>query len=121
MFSSTMLRITVSGNNQFTYPFTWILVLLWFGTMVFWGYRLNNGLRLFDAMYIVPMFQVVWTLSSITNGGIYFAEFDLFSADQYLMYGIGVVLIMVGVYQMAPCGMYDVAYRESDVQVTLHR
>ena len=39
--------------------------------------RLNEGLSLFDAILIVPMFQIVWTFFSICTGFIYFQEYQV--------------------------------------------
>lgn len=42
--------------------------------------RLNEGLSLFDAILIVPMFQIVWTFFSIFTGFIYFQEYQVHSS-----------------------------------------
>lgn len=39
--------------------------------------RLNEGLSLFDAILIVPMFQIVWTFFSICTGFVYFQEYQV--------------------------------------------
>jgi hypothetical protein len=39
--------------------------------------RLNEGLSLFDAILIVPMFQIAWTFFSICTGFIYFQEYQV--------------------------------------------
>lgn len=39
--------------------------------------RLNDGLALFDAILIVPMFQIVWTFFSIFTGFVYFSEYQV--------------------------------------------
>lgn len=44
--------------------------------------RLNEGLSLFDAILIVPMFQIAWTFFSICTGFIYFKEFQVLSLSQ---------------------------------------
>ena len=41
--------------------------------------RLNEGLALFDAILIVPMFQIAWTFFSICTGFIYFQEYQVLS------------------------------------------
>lgn len=44
--------------------------------------RLNEGLSLFDAILIVPMFQIAWTFFSICTGIVYFQEYQvLFSSE----------------------------------------
>lgn len=39
--------------------------------------RLNEGLSLFDAILIVPMFQIAWTFFSICTGFVYFQEYQV--------------------------------------------
>ena len=41
--------------------------------------RLNEGLSLFDAILIVPMFQIAWTFFSICTGFVYFQEYQVSS------------------------------------------
>ena len=41
--------------------------------------RLNEGLSFFDAILIVPMFQIAWTFFSICTGIIYFQEYQVLS------------------------------------------
>lgn len=41
--------------------------------------RLNEGLSFFDAILIVPMFQIAWTFFSICTGFVYFQEYQVCS------------------------------------------
>lgn len=41
--------------------------------------RLNEGLSFFDAILIVPMFQIAWTFFSICTGFVYFQEYQVLS------------------------------------------
>ncbi|KAK8970444.1 hypothetical protein KSP40_PGU021348 [Platanthera guangdongensis] len=65
---SNMLRLTMSSNYHLHSLFTYSLLLLFFSTAGFWMARLNEGLSLFDAILIVPMFQIAWTFFSICTG-----------------------------------------------------
>ena len=51
--------------------------------------RLNEGLSLFDAILIVPMFQIAWTFFSICTGFIYFKEFQVLSLSLSLCLCVG--------------------------------
>jgi hypothetical protein len=75
---------------------SWIVLALWLGGTVFWLYRVNRALSVFDGLFIIPILQakslaqpraarvtsprqaffVIWT---IIVGGVYFKEFDHFS------------------------------------------
>lgn len=80
LFSKTLsilLRATVAGDSQLGYWFTYVVLLAFIITAVFWVTRLNKSLKLFPAMVIVPTMQIGWTIFSIISGGIYFQEFQV--------------------------------------------
>lgn len=49
--------------------------------------RLNEGLSLFDAILIVPMFQIAWTSFSICTGFVYFQEYQVLCLSPFLKFG----------------------------------
>lgn len=55
--------------------------------------RLNEGLSLFDAILIVPMFQIVWTFFSICTGFVYFQEYQVLSL-LFFLYPINYVVAL---------------------------
>lgn len=99
---SELISLTVSGDNQFKNYFPYLVVIFWLGFTAFWMFRFNKGLRLYESSVIVPMLQVFWTFFSILCGGIYFGEFNDFSAFQTTMFILGVSIVIVGVYFLAP-------------------
>jgi hypothetical protein len=74
---SNMLRLTMSSRYQLHSWFTYSILLLFLCTAGFWMARLNEGLSLFDAILIVPMFQIAWTFFSICTGFVYFQEYQV--------------------------------------------
>ncbi|KAG5108669.1 hypothetical protein JHK84_045576 [Glycine max] len=86
---SNLLRLAMSNGYQLHSWFTYSMLLLFLSTAGFWMTRLNEGLSLFDAILIVPMFQITWTFFSICTGFIYFQEYQCncllgsFSGDVY--------------------------------------
>jgi len=99
---SELVRTTIAGENQFIYPFTYVVLVAWVASMVFWLYRMNAALRKFDGVFIIPVLQVVWTLFSIVGGGIYFREFDNFDSVTIGLFTLGVLVVIFGVYLLAP-------------------
>ena len=97
---SELINATAKGDNQFTSWYTYVAMLCLLVTAVFWMYHLNKGLRLFQAVLIVPTMQIMWTLLSIVSGGLYYQEFDKFTALQFGMFGLGVALILAGVLML---------------------
>ncbi|ONK78049.1 uncharacterized protein A4U43_C02F13700 [Asparagus officinalis] len=99
---SNMLRLTMSSNYQFHSWFTYSMLLLFFSTAGFWMARLNEGLSMFDAILIVPMFQIAWTFFSICTGFIYFQEYQVFDALRTMMFILGMAFVFVGISLLAP-------------------
>ncbi|URE44977.1 hypothetical protein MUK42_14947 [Musa troglodytarum] len=99
---SNMLRLTMSSNYQFHTWFTYCMLLLFFSTAGFWMARLNEGLSLFDAILIVPMFQIAWTFFSICTGFVYFQEYQVFNALRITMFVVGMTFVFIGISLLAP-------------------
>ncbi|AQK56464.1 putative magnesium transporter NIPA8 [Zea mays] len=64
--------------------------------------RLNEGLSLFDAILIVPMFQITWTFFSICIGFVYFQEYQVFDTLRIIMFVLGMTFVFVGISLLAP-------------------
>ncbi|MED6120470.1 hypothetical protein PIB30_021139 [Stylosanthes scabra] len=109
--------LSVSGHNLRHYwhmllPFSYAIVSGAVGscsvlfakslTAGFWMTRLNEGLSLFDAILIVPMFQIAWTFFSICTGIIYFQEYQVFDALRTTMFILGMTCVFVGISLLAP-------------------
>lgn len=100
--TSDLLRTSVTGDQQFTQGFTWVILVGWASTIVFWLYRMDTALRKFDGPFIVPVLQVVWTLFSIIGGGIFYKEFNKMTSLAIGLFTLGVAVMMSGVYLLAP-------------------
>ncbi|KAF9762271.1 putative magnesium transporter NIPA8 [Nosema granulosis] len=87
---------TLSGDNQFTSSVTYIfivgLVVCTFG-QIYW---LNRALRRYDALLVVPLFHISWTILSIFTAGIYFQEFEHYSRSQFTNFILGIGIIFIG-------------------------
>ncbi|XP_019245500.1 PREDICTED: probable magnesium transporter NIPA8 [Nicotiana attenuata] len=87
------------GEGQMLVPFSYTVVS---GTGGFWMARLNEGLSRFDAILIVPMFQIAWTFFSICTGFVYFEEYKVFDTLRTTMFILGMISVFVGIYLLAP-------------------
>nr|CAD1836690.1 unnamed protein product [Ananas comosus var. bracteatus] len=99
---SNMLRLTVGSNYKLDSWFTYLMLLLLFFTGGFWMARLNEGLSQFDAIFIVPMFQLVWTFFSVCTGFVYFQEYQAFDAIKLTMFLLGLAFVSIGILLLAP-------------------
>ncbi|XWS32565.1 hypothetical protein CRYUN_Cryun22dG0000500 [Craigia yunnanensis] len=99
---SNLLRLAMSNDYQLHSWFTFSMILLFLSTAGFWMARLNEGLSLFDAILIVPMFQIAWTFFSICTGFIYFQEYQVFDALRTTMFILGMMSVFIGISLLAP-------------------
>lgn len=81
---------------------TYFIILGFAAAATFWVTRLNHGLRLFDAMYLIPMMQICWIIFSTVAGGIYYEEFIGFGSKEYSAYAVGFVCVLAGVAMLCP-------------------
>ena len=101
--SSLMItESTLGADSQFSAPSTYLFLGLWAIAMMFWLYRMNNALRRFDGVFIIPVLQTMWMLFSMLSGGILFREFECFLWANYFGFTLGALIIFGGVYQLSP-------------------
>lgn len=99
---SNLLRLAMSSNYHLHTWFTYSMLLLFLSTAGFWMARLNEGLAFFDAIVIVPMFQIAWTFFSICTGFVYFQEYQVFNTLRTTMFILGMMSVFVGITLLAP-------------------
>ncbi|KAI5651028.1 hypothetical protein M9H77_37033 [Catharanthus roseus] len=99
---SNLLRLSISSGYELHSWFTYSMLLLFLSTAGFWMARLNEGLSLFDAILIVPMFQIAWTFFSICTGFVYFQEYQVFDTLRTTMFVLGMLSVFVGISLLAP-------------------
>jgi hypothetical protein len=63
-----------SGKMLFTHAPIYFVVLCLLTTIFFQIKYLNDGLRLFEASYVVPVFQTFWCIGSVASGLIFFVS-----------------------------------------------
>ncbi|KAI4291008.1 magnesium transporter [Pancytospora philotis] len=86
----------LGGDNLLrSFPFYFFLCTL-VGCTLLQIYWLNRALRHFDALLVMPIFHISWTILSILTAGIYFQDFDHYSRTQFRNFLAGVLVIFVG-------------------------
>jgi len=96
-----VLKASFRGENQFVYFATYMIIFFMFASIFGQIHWLAEGLREFDAIIMVPIFQCVFVVFTIIGGGAYFAEFSAFSGVQTVMFPFGVILLVLGVIGLA--------------------
>lgn len=99
---SELITMTLQGDNQMGFPFTYLVIVLWLGTTVFWLVRMNRALAMFHGLFIIPALQVFWTFFSVIGGGFYFREFKSLETLGAIGFAFGVLVVFLGVYLLAP-------------------
>jgi len=93
-----LLLLTLGGQNQFWRWESWILVL---GLVIFallQLYYLHKALILADPTLVCPSAFCFYNLSSILNGLVYFNQLALISTLDLFLVGIGIVILLCGVW-----------------------
>lgn len=99
---SMLIQLSARGTNEFAQPTIWVILVAWLFFVVFWLKRLDLGLALFPPLFIIPVLQVFFVFFAILCGGIFFEEFVSFGAGQWTGFVVGVLMILGGVYGLAP-------------------
>ena len=94
----------VHHKNVFSNAMTWIVLIAMLTCILTQIRFLNAGLQLFDAMYVVPIFQTFWILISVLGGLVYFDEWKHFSPFQAVMFPIGIAVTVRGVVELTKRG-----------------
>lgn len=59
---------------------------------------LAHSLRFFDAVLIVPIFQCFFILGGVIGGAVFFAEFRTLRPSDIVLFLLGLIATMIGVY-----------------------
>ena len=60
--SSFVIVESIESDSQFDDAPTYLFIGSWAVAMTFWLYRMNNALRLYEGVFIIPVLQVLWML-----------------------------------------------------------
>lgn len=92
-----LLRQTMIGNNQMGNWVTYLFIFIMFSTIFCQLNFLAKALSYFDVLFVVPLFQCFFILTSTVAGGAYFSEFAGFSLEQALVFPLGIICTLIGV------------------------
>eukprot|EP00605_Chrysophyceae_sp_TOSAG23-4_P001348 GSChrysophyteH1.ASY1.ANO1.1465.1 assembled CDS len=95
------------GRSEFKHEVLYIVAVGWTCIVLFWVYRIDLGLDLFPPLFVIPVIQVCFMLYAIICGGLFFSEFEEFDSSQKIGFAAGVILILFGVYGLAPDSELD--------------
>lgn len=88
-------------QNEFSHPYLYISILCIVISVISQTHFLALGLKYFDALFIVPVFQCFFITLSILGGAIYWKETSGFNGTQWFVFILGVFVVLWGVFLMS--------------------
>lgn len=108
MSAGLIVQMTQPGGlEMWLTVWPYLLCGLFLLVIVFWLYRMNTALRLYDALFIIPVLQTIWLIFGVMSGGIFFEEFASLSSLDMVAFFIGIVILVLGVSILAPASAGD--------------
>uniref|UniRef100_K3WB25 Magnesium transporter n=1 Tax=Globisporangium ultimum (strain ATCC 200006 / CBS 805.95 / DAOM BR144) TaxID=431595 RepID=K3WB25_GLOUD len=93
-----MISSTISGDNQFTYFGTYVLVGGMVATLLTQTHTLNMATMTGDTMSAYPVFQAFWISMSNISGVVFFQHAHSFTSAQWMMFPSAIGFVLVGIY-----------------------
>jgi len=97
-----LVELQAEGINIFAEWYTYVSVVSWLILMVFWLYRLNDALSLYNPLFIIPLLQANFIFFAIVSGGIYFQEFNYMKSLNWIGFICGIIGMFVGIALLVP-------------------
>mmetsp|Transcript_25787 Transcript_25787/g.73040 ORF Transcript_25787/g.73040 Transcript_25787/m.73040 type:complete len:519 (+) Transcript_25787:194-1750(+) len=95
--SAELIKSTINGENQFAKWQTYVIILCMVFTIFNQLHWLAVGLRSFDAVLIIPVFQCFFITGGVIGGGVMFAEFSHLKTWEKILFVVGVGITVAGV------------------------
>ena len=80
-------------ENEFAHPYLYVSILCIVISVISQTHFLALGLKYFDALFIVPVFQCFFITLSILGGAIYWKETSGFNGTQWFVFVLGVIVV----------------------------
>jgi hypothetical protein len=106
-------------ENVFASWFTYVTIVLWLVTAAIWIQRLQNALTKFSPIFIIPLLQSNFIFLAIISGGIFFQEFNSFTAGQWVGFWFGVLVMSAGLALLVLSKNEELPPKGDDITVSL--
>ena len=84
------------------YPYTTLILLGSCGAL--WLVRLNQALKDYDPLFIIPLLQSCYIVCAVVSGGLYFREFVSLPSHKVVLFVFGILVLLIGLSLMLPEG-----------------
>ena len=95
--SLRLVRTTIESSNQFTTFTPFLVVILAVTTAFMQVYCMNAGLKMTDAVVVVPVFFAFYSVFALINANVYYDRWSLYQPLQYVMILLGIAILVAGV------------------------
>lgn len=95
--SIELVKTTIKGSNQFIYGGTYFLIFLMIVCVLAQLKFLNGGLKRYESLYVVPVYQVFWIGCGVLGALFYFDEVAGISGRDLGMFALGALISVFGI------------------------
>lgn len=95
--SIELVKTTIKGDNQFIYGGTYFLIILMVVCVVGQLKFLNGGLKRYESLFVVPVYQVFWIGNGVMGALFYFNEVDSISSRDLGLFFLGAIVSVFGI------------------------
>uniref|UniRef100_A0A6T6B3B2 Uncharacterized protein n=1 Tax=Compsopogon caeruleus TaxID=31354 RepID=A0A6T6B3B2_9RHOD len=104
ILSKGSMLILSQGMDRALQPRFAVIIFCWIFLVLLWLHTLNRLLADYDALYIIPVIEVLWSLQSMIGGGIFFEEYSTLGIWRLLLFVLGVFVNVSGVLVLSQRG-----------------
>ncbi len=102
MFAKCASRVAESaGIICLGLPGWWMVFFMTFACIFTQIKIINDGLKRFDAIYEVPVFQAFWIIFSVLGGMAFYKEYEVMSSISMGLFSFGVIVTLTGVIALS--------------------
>ena len=93
-----LIKSAFKGSDAFWHYQTYFIIVMLALCLVLQVHFLNGGLKFFDSLYVIPVYQSYWILAGVIGGLVYFGEWEAMTPYESRMFLFGIVVTFCGLY-----------------------
>lgn len=93
-----LIKSAFNGSDAFWHIETYFILGVLVVCLLVQVSYLNNALKYFDSLYVVPVYQSYWILAGVIGGLVYFGEWDEMSAYDSRLFCFGILITFCGLF-----------------------
>eukprot|EP00980_Cylindrotheca_fusiformis_P024045 scaffold11455_cov94-Cylindrotheca_fusiformis.AAC.1 len=95
--SIELVKTTIKGDNQFIYGGTYLMIFLMVVCVLGQLKFLNGGLKRYESLFVVPVYQVFWIGMGVMGALFYFNEVDNTPPRDLGLFFLGAIISVFGI------------------------